>query len=131
MNVKKTVFALLFASAFGAVSVPATADVVVQFAPPPDRYEVVPAPRRGYVWENGHHQWRNGRYVWVAGHWERVRPGYVHVQPQWTERNGRWHYEARRWDRDHDGIPDSRDRDRDGDGVPNRYDRAPDNPRRS
>jgi hypothetical protein len=29
MNVKKTVFALLFASAFGAASVPAMADVVV------------------------------------------------------------------------------------------------------
>ena len=131
MNFKKTVFALLFASAFGAVSVPATADVVVRFAPPADRYEVAPAPRRGYVWEAGHYQYRNGRYVWVAGHWERARPGYVHVQPRWVENNGRWHYEARRWDRDRDGIPNSRDRDRDGDGVPNRYDRSPDNPRRS
>jgi hypothetical protein len=131
MNVKKTVFALLFASAAGAVTVPAMADVVVRFAPPPDRYEVAPAPRRGYVWENGHWQWRNGRYIWVRGHWERARPGYVHVQPRWHERNGRWHYEARRWDRDHDGIPNARDRDRDGDGVPNRYDSRPDNPRRS
>jgi hypothetical protein len=129
MNVKKTVFALLFASAFGAVSVPATAEVVVQFAPPADRYEVVPPVRHGYVWENGHWEWRGGHYVWIKGHYERVRPGYVHVQPRWTERNGRWHYEARRWDRDHDGIPDSRDRD--GDGVPNRYDRHPDNPNRS
>ena len=131
MNIKKTVFAVLFASAFGAVSVPAMADVVVRFAPPPDRYEVAPAPRPGYVWENGHYQWRNGRYVWVRGHWERVRPGYVHVQPRWEERNGRYYYEARRWDRDRDGIPNSRDRDRDGDGVPNRYDSHPDNPRRS
>ena len=128
---KKTVFALLFASAAGAVTVPAMADVVVRFAPPADRYEVVPAPRRGYVWENGHYQYRNGRYIWVAGHWERARPGYVHVQPRWTEHNGRWRYEARRWDRDRDGIPNARDRDRDGDGVPNRYDSRPDNPRRS
>jgi hypothetical protein len=144
MNVKKTVFALLFTSAFGAISVPAMADVVVQFAPPADRYETVPPPRRGYVWENGHYEWRNGRYVWIRGHWERARPGYVHVQPRWHERNGRWYYESRRWDRDrdgipnrydrdrdNDGIPNNADRDRDGDGVPNRYDNAPNNPRRS
>lgn len=118
MNVKKSVFALLFASAFGAVSVPALADVVVHVAPPADRYEVVPPARHGYVWENGHWEWRGGHYVWVKGHYERARPGYVHVQPRWTERDGRWHYEARRWDRD-------------GDGVPNRYDRHPDDPRRS
>jgi hypothetical protein len=131
MNVKKTVFAVLCASAFGAVSVPARADIVVQFAPPAPRYEVVPPPRHGYVWENGHWEWRGGRYVWTKGHFERERLGYVHVQPRWTEHNGRWHYEARRWDRDHDGIPNSRDRDRDGDGVPNSRDRAPDNPHRS
>jgi len=131
MNLKKTVFAVLFASAFGAVSVPVMADVVVRFAPPADRYEPVPAPRHGYVWENGHYEWRGSRYVWVRGHWERARSGYVHVQPRWVERNGHWHYEARRWDRDHDGIPNARDRDRDGDGVPNRYDSRPDNPYRS
>jgi hypothetical protein len=33
-------------------------------------------------------------------------------------------------DRDHDGVPNRRDRDRDGDGVPNRYDARPDNPYR-
>ena len=145
MNVRKTVFALLFASAFGAVSVPATADVVVRFAPPPDRYEAVPQHARpGYVWEDGHWEWRNGRYVWIRGHWERVRPGHVHVPPRWYERNGRWYYEARRWDRDgdgipnrydrdrdNDGVPNRYDRDRDGDGVPNRYDAYPNNPRRS
>ena len=129
MNVKKTVFALLFASAFGAISVPAQADVIVRFAPPPDRYEVAPPPRHGYVWEKGHWEWLNGRHVWMSGHWERARPGYVHVPPRWVEEHGRWRYEARRWDRDHDGIPDRRDRD--GDGVPNRYDRHPDNPNRS
>jgi hypothetical protein len=131
MNARKTLLALLLASAFGTVSAPTQADIIVHVAPPPDRYEYVPGPRHGYVWENGHYQWRNGRYVWIPGHWQRVRPGYVHVQPRWVERHGRWHYEARRWDRDRDGIPNNRDRDRDGDGVPNRYDRAPDNPRRS
>ena len=132
MTVKKTLFALMFASACGAISVPAQAQVYVQVAPPPDRHEVVPShTRRGYVWEPGHWRWNGRRHVWVAGHWERARPGYVHVAPRWVERDGRWEYHSRRWDRDRDGIPDRRDRDRDGDGVPNRRDRAPDNPRRS
>ena len=131
MNVKKTLLALLFASAFGAISVPAQAQIIVHVAPPPERYEVVPGPRRGYVWEAGHWEWNGRRHIWVAGHWERVRVGYRHVGPRWVERDGRWEYHARRWDRDRDGIPDRRDRDRDGDGVPNRYDRSPDNPRRS
>ena len=132
MNIKKTLFAVIFASAFGGISLPAQAQIIVQVAPPPDRHEVVPSyHRRGYVWESGHWEWRGRRHVWIAGHWERVRPGYAYVAPRWVERDGRWEFHSRRWDRDRDGIPDYRDRDRDGDGVPNRYDRAPDNPRRS
>ena len=132
MNVKKTLFALMVASAFGAISVPAQAQIIIQVAPPPDRHEVAPTyTRRGYVWEAGHWEWRGRRHAWVAGHWERARPGYAYVAPRWVEREGRWEYHARRWDRDRDGIPDRRDRDRDGDGVPNYRDRRPDNPNRS
>lgn len=132
MNFKKPLFALIFASAFGGISVPAQAQVLVELAPPPLRYERVPVhPRHGYVWEAGHWRWNGYRHVWVAGHWERVRHGYRHVAPRWVERDGRWEYHARRWDRDRDGIPDRRDRDIDGDGVPNRYDRRPYNPSRS
>ena len=63
---------------------------------------------------------------------------------RWEQRDGKWVFEHGRWDkerfaenrheghhdRDHDGVPNSRDHDRDGDGVPNRVDRAPDNPHR-
>lgn len=117
---------------------PATAVVVqsgpvqVQYvqAPPPPRYEVVPAPRRGMVWVPGHWEWRGHRHVWMSGYWTKMRPGYHYRPAQWHEREGRWYMQPGGWDRDGDGVPNRYDRDRDGDGVPNRYDRRPDNPRR-
>ena len=130
MNMKKTLLGLIVASSFG-IAVPAGAEVIVQFAPPPERHEIVPAPRRGWTWEPGHWRWNGRRHVWVAGHWERNRAGYVYFAPRWEERDGRWVYHSRRWDRDRDGIPNRADRDRDGDGVPNRLDRFPNNPNRN
>jgi YXWGXW repeat-containing protein len=131
-TLKKSLLGLMVAASFGAIAVPAAqAEIIVQVAPPADRYERVPGPRRGYVWEGGHWRWNGHRHVWVRGHWERNRHGYVYVAPRWEERDGRWVYNARRWDRDRDGIPNRVDRDRDGDGVPNRLDRRPDNPNRS
>jgi len=91
----------------------ASAQAYVQIAPPAPRVEVVPAPRRGHVWAPGHWQWRGQRYFWVPGHWIVARPGYAYVAPRWHERGGRWYYEGGRWgrgDRDHDGIPNRRDR---------------------
>jgi hypothetical protein len=133
MNLKRTVLGLMVASSLGAVALPAQAqgEIVLNFGPPAPRYEYVPAPRRGYVWESGYWHWNGHRHVWIAGHWERARPGYAYIGPRWVERDGRWYYHSRRWDRDGDGIANSRDRDRDGDGVPNRFDRRPDNPYRS
>jgi len=133
MNLKKTLLGLLVASSFGATALPARAevDVVLNFGPPPPRYEYVPPARVGYVWESGYWHWNGNRHGWVVGHWERARPGYAYTGPRWVEQDGRWRYQGRRWDRDGDGIPDRGDRDRDGDGVPNRFDRRPDNPYRS
>jgi hypothetical protein len=131
MNLRKTLIGLAFASSCGVTAIPAQAQIIVDIAPPPLRYEVVPSARAGYVWEQGYWRWNGRRHVWVAGHWERARPGYAYVAPRWYERDGRWYYSERRWDRDHDGVSDRRDRDRDGDGVPNRWDSHPDNPYRS
>ncbi len=113
-------------------------------APPPPRYEAVPRPRRGQVWEQGHWEWRGNRHRWVKGHWVQARSGYQYRQPQWVERDGRWEMQRGRWDSDGDGIADRNDRDRDGDGISNRNDRdrdgdgvsnrrdsQPDNPRRN
>lgn len=122
MKLRKSLLAVLCAASLGGICVPmaASADVGVYFntAPPPARFEAVPAPRRGYVWAPGYWNARNNRHVWQAGHWERERKGYRYNQPRWTQRDSRWHFERGGWNRG----------DRDGDGVPNALDRAPNNP---
>jgi hypothetical protein len=144
MFMKKVLVSVLFAAGMiGAVATPlssvAAVDVQLNFGPPANRHEAVPAPRHGYVWAPGHWQWNGNRHVWVAGNWQRARPGYAYHAPAWVERDGRWHYTASRWDRDGDGIPNNRDRtpdganrssDRDRDGVSDRRDAYPNNPNR-
>lgn len=110
-----------------AVPVVANAQVGIYYnsAPPPVRFEAVPAARRGYVWVPGYWDGRGGRrHVWRTGHWERARNGYNYVQPNWVQRDNRWQLNRGGWQRGAGG------RDRDGDGVPNRRDRAPNNPYR-
>lgn len=101
--------ALLAALAFAggaAVSVtpPASAQtsfsITVGTPPPPLRYEVVPAPRPGYVWSRGYWRWNGYRYVWVGGSWYRARPGYVYYGPRWVHQGDRWVYRDRYWGRD-------------------------------
>jgi hypothetical protein len=117
---KKLIVASLVAATIGVAAMPAAArtDIIVNLAPPAPRYEVVPAPRSGYVWSNGNWQYDGRQHVWAAGEWQPVRQGYVYSQPRWVENNGRWAYQGSRWDRD-------------GDGVPNRMDAAPNNPNRN
>ena len=119
---KKLILGSLVAATLAASALPAAArtEVFVNLAPPAPRYEVVPAPRAGWVWVPGVWEWRGHRHVWVAGHWVRHRPGYVYAPARWVDNGGRSAYYAPAW------TP----RDRDGDGVPNRYDRSPDNPYR-
>ncbi|HEX7932705.1 MAG TPA: YXWGXW repeat-containing protein, partial [Paraburkholderia sp.] len=68
--------ALTGTAALTAPAACAQAVIVAPLAPPPPRVEVVPAPRPGYVWDQGGWRWRRGQYVWVPGHWQVVRPGY-------------------------------------------------------
>ncbi|WP_247652870.1 hypothetical protein [Ideonella aquatica] len=59
--------------------------VMAPMAPPPPRYEVVPAlPYAGAVWIGGYWNWSGRAHVWVPGRWEAPRHG--------------WHYEPRRWE---------------------------------
>lgn len=121
---KKILLAALVGASFAGVPLASTArDIIVQVAPPAPRQEVVPAPRRGYVWAPGHYEWRNRRHVWVNGHWIKARNGYAYNGPQWVERDGRWVMRPGQWVRG--------GRDRDGDGVPNRLDSRPNNPNRN
>lgn len=129
MQRNKILGALLAASlmGFGAA---AQAQFTISIAPPAPQYEVVPAPRAGYVWAAGHYEFRNGNYVWVPGHWVQARSGYDYREARWIQRgDGSWTMVGGNWerrgpdgDRDGDGVANRYDRDRDGDGVPNRYD---------
>ena len=119
---------------------PANAQVNITFGapPPPPRYEVVPAPRAGYVWAPGHYELVRDQYVWIPGQWMASRAGYRYVSPAWeryyTAGREQWRYVPSRWDRDGDGIPDRYEAkryhnnnngpfgDRDHDGIPNAFD---------
>ncbi|NDP41378.1 MAG: BcpO-related WXXGXW repeat protein [Aromatoleum sp.] len=124
MRFRKSLLVGLCAASLGGISVPTTASAEVgvyfNIAPPPVRYEAIPAPRRGYVWSSGYWNAKGKRHVWQAGHWERERAGFRLAQPAWTQRDNRWQLERGHWNK----------WDRDGDGVPNAVDRAPDNPAR-
>ena len=102
----------------------ANLNISIGTPPPAPIYEVVPAPRAGYVWAPGFWRWEGGRHVWAAGHWMPERRGYAWVPDRWEHANGGWRHEEGHWNR----MAALGDRDRDG--VPNAYDRRPDNPYR-
>ena len=113
-------------------------NIVIGNAPPPVRYEVVPAARRGYEWAPGYWNWNGQKHVWVRGHWERERVGQHYQHPEWQRNNDGWRLNRGGWERGerHDnrngngnGNRGKGHGDRDHDGVPNRHDYRPNDPR--
>ncbi|WP_186128188.1 YXWGXW repeat-containing protein [Burkholderia gladioli] len=89
-------------TAFGTTVAPLTASaaevvIVAPSAPPPVRYEVVPALRVGYVWDRGHWNWEHGRYVWIGGHWEAERVGLHWAPGHWAPRGPNWVWVRGHW----------------------------------
>ncbi|SAL20747.1 Tat pathway signal sequence domain-containing protein [Caballeronia arvi] len=76
----------------------AFADVVIvaPSAPPAPRYEPVPPPRVGFVWDGGHWNWE-GRYVWVPGHWIEARAGARWAPGVWAPFRGQYRYVPGHW----------------------------------
>ncbi|HSI02057.1 MAG TPA: hypothetical protein VLA02_15750 [Reyranella sp.] len=113
-------------------------NVQIGTAPPAPIYEVVPAPRAGYVWAPGYYRYEGSRYHWTSGRFVADRPGYRWMPDRWERGSNGWYHVAGRWDRNGNGIPDRYEHraergawgDRDHDGVPNAYDRSPNNPYR-
>ncbi len=98
---KKLIVGSLLAAGMAAFALPASAHVGVGFyvnaAPPAPVYEVVPAPRVGWVWVPGYWSWRYGAYAWVPGHWVRERVGYVYEPPRWVGYGPRWGFVVGGW----------------------------------
>ena len=96
---------LITALAAASLALPLAAqarfDIDINVAPPPPRYEVVPAPRVGFVWAPGYWAWdnRHHRHIWRAGHFVRERRGQHWVPDRWAEHGGRYRYEPGRWER--------------------------------
>jgi WXXGXW repeat (2 copies) len=121
--------ALLAPAMFSPAAAQASMNIglTVGTPPPAPVYEVVPAPRAGYVWAPGFWQWEGSRHTWHAGYWMPERRGYNWVPDRWEQAHGGWRHEPGHWDRQVANRPWG---DRDHDGVPNAYDRHPDNPYR-
>lgn len=115
-----TCLALACLGAAGVMPAFAESNIGLRGAPPPPRYEVMPAPRSGQVWVPGHWEARGSNAVWVGGVWLRERPGFRYSTPTWVQHDGRWEMRQGGWVRG----------DQDGDGVPNGVDRRPNDPYR-
>jgi hypothetical protein len=126
---RKLLLGALATVSIGVMPLTSFADtgIYVDIAPPAPRYEVVPAPRAGYVWIPGFWDYSSHRHHWTAGHWERERAGFSYTPSRWVEEHGKYRLDRGHWDH-HVAMNDRHDRDHDG--VPDREDRAPDNPYR-
>jgi len=101
MDMRKLAIASLLAAstAIGSGLAAARTEVSVVIAPPAPRYEVVPAPRHGYVWAPGYYGWNGHKHVWHSGRWMRERHGEHWVAHSWEQRGDRWYFHDGHWDR--------------------------------
>ncbi|MES2535235.1 MAG: YXWGXW repeat-containing protein [Pseudomonadota bacterium] len=72
-------------------------NIFVNEAPPAPRYEVVPAPRRGYVWAPGYWNWNGQRHDWKQGSWVRARAGQEYQRSEWYKDNDGWRLRQGSW----------------------------------
>ena len=100
MSMKNVLLYALIAA--GAAAMPAAAQININIgvAPPAPRYEVVPAPRSGYVWAPGYWTWHGDRYIWLRGRPIVQRSGYRWEPDRWENREGRYFRHAGQWERD-------------------------------
>jgi hypothetical protein len=73
----------------------------VGIAPPPQRFERAPPPRRGYVWAPGYWRWnaRAHRHVWIDGSWVMVRAGRHYRPAHWVRHGHDWRFRPGYWGR--------------------------------
>lgn len=78
-------------------SAQASVSFVIGIAPPPPRFESVPAPRHGYAWAPGYWNWDGNRHVWLSGHWEPSRDGYRYQRSEWVRDQDGYRLEPGAW----------------------------------
>ena len=101
MKGNRVLWSMLFSAgivAFATQAQAARVDFDVTVAPPPDRVEVVPAPRPGYTWDKGYWNWDNGHYAWHEGQWIRDREGHHYVEHRWEHDGDHYKFHAGHWD---------------------------------
>lgn len=90
--------------AAGLMGLGAQAQARVEFdvtvAPPPDRVEVVPAPRPGYTWEKGYWNWEDGQYRWHEGRYIQNREGHRYIEHRWEHDGDHYRFKGGHWDDD-------------------------------
>ena len=106
MKLRATVLAVLVSASLGGTSgcivegpPRGHAFVDIDVRPPPDRVEVIPAGRPGYVWVPGYYRWDGRQHVWVRGRYVVERRGYRWHPAHWEESSGRYHFEQGHWER--------------------------------
>jgi WXXGXW repeat (2 copies) len=101
--VRKSMLVALSVVSLGSVLIPMAASaevgVYLNVAPPPARYEAVPAARPGYLWSPGYWNAKNNHHVWKSGHWERERHGYQYAEPTWTQHDNKWQLDRGHWNK--------------------------------
>jgi hypothetical protein len=78
----------------------AAPDVEITIAPPADRVEVVPEPRKGFVYERGHYEYDGHAYQWKEGRFLQERQGHVYTPYALEHRGDKYYYRPGHWDDD-------------------------------
>jgi hypothetical protein len=81
------------------LSVAAPVEIEIRTAPPPDRVEVVPAPRPGFVYEKGHYLYDGEKYVWQEGKFYQEQQGQKYVPYVFEKRGDTYIYRPGYWEK--------------------------------
>ena len=101
MKRNRVLWSMLFSAgvlALSAQAAQARVEFEVNVAPPPDRVEVVPAPRAGSTWEKGYWNWDGGRYAWHDGRWVENREGHRYIEHRWEHDGDHYRFHTGHWD---------------------------------
>ena len=101
MKIRNTVGSIALATGLLGVAtlgVAAPVEIEIRTAPPPDRVEVVPAPRTGFVYEPGHYVYDGEKYLWQEGKFFQEREGQRYVPHAFEKRGDLYYFRPGYWE---------------------------------